>query len=230
MSTTSDIANSVQDRLEEPRGPGIFWQLTNEILPVIAEGLNEGTLLSGEPEIRSTSNFTPALNSTLQVMPAGSAAILRVEAGNAMVRKSSLLKMDYLIPGWEAATDSSLGNVGKMVNWFPVGLNQFGIYPQLTVPINVVITYIGLPLPSGFPFTGYETIPMQQEFNSAFADSAACRLRLKEGGAEFEQGLFEFDSSLDKLTALGAFGYRKGSLRITRAMGMQAAITDVERR
>ena len=42
MASLSDLANAVQDKVEETRGlPGVFWNVQSEIYPAIVEGMNE---------------------------------------------------------------------------------------------------------------------------------------------------------------------------------------------
>ena len=50
MSNLAQLAAQVQDRLEETRdGVGVFWSVQNEIYPALVEGMNETTLITGEP-------------------------------------------------------------------------------------------------------------------------------------------------------------------------------------
>ena len=221
--TISDIGSQVQDRLEEPRGSGIFWDLQNEIYPIVAEMMNAATLMTGEPQMRSLSNYNLTPNSNVQPMPAGALAILRVD-GPGTVLKTSVYDLDRFSHGWE-------GVLGPQIEyWFPIGLTQFGVYPQVPTAQRLVISYIMLPVTMVSTYDGTENVPFQAEYSFGFVEGAAAMARLKEGGAEFTQGISEYDKLIDKLAQLGKFGWRKGACRFTRALGIQAEITDVTKR
>jgi hypothetical protein len=222
MSTLATLGALVQDRLEEPRGPGIFWSLTGEIYDMLVEAMNEATLITGEPEIRQKVPFTLAAGTTIFTLPSPGVALLRIQAPN-WVDKTTLWDMDRMLPGWESDTGPSPDY------WFPFGLTQFGIHPQLTASIQVFLSYIALPVPTGRPYTGAEPVDFQQEFNEGFVDYAAHVAQLKEGGEEFLQSAKLYDRFLSKMTELSNFSWRKGSLRFTRTVGAPSRITPIEK-
>jgi len=232
MSALSDLAPLVQDRLEEPRGAGIFWSGANEILPDLVEALNEATLITGEPEIRSTAVTSLALNTNFQTMPAGAVALLRVEGpGGLAISKVMPWDLDNDNPTWENDTDVSIGDqAGSPRYWFPLGMAAWGIYPKLTSGAQVILTYVGLPITASPPWTGSEVVPFQEEYLQGFADMAASVCRVKEGGAELQQGLAVYQRFLSRMEEASRFALRKGSLRFSRVFGPMAAITEVTER
>jgi hypothetical protein len=222
MSTLATLAALVQDRLEEPRGPGVFWSLAGEIYPTLVEAMREAALITGEPEVRQAALFTLTSGTTFFTLPANAICLLRLQAPN-MVQKTSVWDLDRDNSSWE----SDQGTVPDY--WFPVGLTQFGIHPQLKSNIQANLTYIALPVPTGRPYTGAETVDFQQEFNEGFSDYSAHVLQLKEGGEEFVQSSKLYDRFLSRMTELSNFSYRKGSLRFTRSVGAPARVTPIER-
>ena len=222
MSSINTLATAVLGRIEEANPP-VFWNLQGEIYDFCVEAMNEATMITGEPEIRQLSSFTLAANTTLFTVPAPLVALLRVQAPN-WVEKTTLWDLDRLTPGWE----SDVGAVPDY--WFPYGLTQFGIHPQLTQSLQVFLTGIALPIPTGAPYTGSELIPFQPEYNDGFEDYAAHICTLKEGGKEFQASLKVYGRFLDAMTQLGNFAYRKGSLRFSRIVGTPASVTPVEER
>jgi hypothetical protein len=136
------------------------------------------------------------------------------------IQKTSIWDLDRMLPGWEADVADGIDS------WFPVGLTQFGIHPQLTAPLQVVLTYIALPVPVVTPYTGLETVDFQQEYSGAFIDYAAHILTAKEGGEEFIQSAKLYDRFLSKMSELSNFAVRKDRLRFTRTMGVAALLAE----
>lgn len=228
MATIGDLEGGVQDRLEEQRGPGQFWNRQFEIRPLLVEAMSMATLIAGEPEIRQTAITVLAANQNLFPAPTNAIAMLKIEGpGGLVIKKETLWSLSQMNHLWESET----GPIAK--NWFPIGLGQYGIYPKLTAPIQVIITYVGLPVPvpaSPIAYTGAETIPFQVEYLEAFEEYAASMARLKEATQEFLDGLKEFDRFLSRTWELSKFATRKGSLRFTRSKGVEAKVTDVTSR
>lgn len=221
MSTINDLALRVQDRLEEARdGIGIFWSLQDEIYVALVEGMNEAMLLTGEPQIRASVSTNLVPNNNLQPMPAGAIAILRVEATNSTsIRKYYVCDLDRQYPAWENDAASTIQA------WFPFGLNQWGIYPQVTEAQQVVVTYVGFPVTAALPYTGAEPVPFQEEFCEGFTDYAAHILRLKEGGPDFQESMTEYNRFLAKMQDMTSFAKRKDRLRFTK-FGAAATVTN----
>jgi len=212
MSTLNDLGLRTQDRLEEVRdGVGVFWSLQNEIFTALVEAANEAMLLTGEPQVRSTQATTLLTNSNLQPMPPGALAILRVEGVNSLpISKLFVCDLDRQYPAWE----NDAGYRAKA--WFPVGLTQWGIYPQILVDQQVVITYVEIPVSAPLPYTGAEILPFQEEFCEGFIDYAAHICRLKETGSEFQESMAEYDRFLTKMQDMSTFAKRKDRLRFTK--------------
>lgn len=226
MATLSQLGGEVQDRLEEPRGAGIFWDLEGEIYPALAEGMNEAMLVTGDPEIKLATLYTLPANQTWIPLPAGLVCLLRMQAPNGLpVKKESLVNMDRLQPGWQNDTGDS------PLNWIPLGLTQFGIYPKLTAPINVVVAGIQIPVNVAPPYSGSETVPFPAEYNEGFIDYANHICRFKEAGAEFESSLPVYQRFLDRMLELSKFAYRRDALRfVLGPAGAGAQVTDVLKR
>lgn len=224
MGTLATLSGGVQDRLEEPRGPGIFWQLQAELYPLLVEAMNAFTLITGEPQYRNiAAPYTiPASTSFAPLpMPPDAIALLRVEgAGSLAYDRCWVIDLDRHYPGWETKT----GPVPQI--WFPFGLSQFGIYPNLTAPATVILVYIQLAVSTPRPYTGAEAVPFQSEYFDALDDYAAAMARLKEGTLEFQEAIVLFQRFLSKAEELSNFAYRKGSLRFSRSLGVQAGISD----
>lgn len=223
MGTIADIEARVLDRLEESRTSPQFWNLQNEVRPAIVEAMNEASLITGEPEVRSSSATTVPQSTTLQAMPAGALAIVRVEGTSSLsISKTSVWDLDHNTPGWQNDT----GDIPRM--WFALGLTQWGIYPQLTADVEVVLTTVGFPVVSARPYSGAETIPFQIEFHEALEDYASHILRFKEGGAEFQQSLAAYNRYLARMEELSSFGLRKGSLRFSLDFGVKSGVSRIE--
>lgn len=225
MATLSDLEPTVQSRVEEATdGVGVFWSVQNEIRPAIVEALSLATVITGEPQIRASVQFDiPASTSfTPLSLPADAMAILKVEGpGGLPLHKAWLWDLDRHLPGWEVAT----GAVPQY--WIPFGLTKFGIYPCLTAPAKVVLSYVQVPITTPPPYTGAEPVPFQTEYFSGFKDYAEMVLRFKEGDPEFSQSLVPLNRALGYFEKLSRFAYRKGSLRFTRAGGSQVAVNEV---
>ena len=229
MATILNLEPLVANRLEEAY-PTTFWNTPNELRPMLVEALNEAAIITGEPEVLITPAYTITASQTLQPMPSNLIALMRVEGQIGAIRKTSVKDLDFLQgKGWENDTDVSLGAPGVLRFWFPVGLGQFGVYPVLESPIDVVLMGVGLPVAEVRPYTGNEAIPFQQEYNEAFVRYAASVLRLKEGGPDFTQGLEDYNYFLTKMGELSSFGQRKNLMRFTRAVGSQAEVTRQEK-
>src|SRR6185437_2781738 len=226
MSTLSPLADEVQDRLEEPRSAGIFWSRTAEIYPALVEGMNEAMLITGDPELKLGTLFTSQPNKTWQTMPAGILVILRMQAPNGLpIKKESLVTLDRFQPGWQKDTGDT------PLNWIPMGLNLFGVYPKLTQAINVTVAGIQIPVNEAPPFSGNETVPFPAEYNEGFVDYAAHVCRFKEAGAEFEASLAVYQRFLDRMMELSKFAYRRDALRfVLGPAGAGAQVTDVVKR
>lgn len=227
MATLSQLADEVQDRLEEsPRGAGIFWDRTTELYPFLVEAQNEMCLITGDPELKLNQLVTLQPNTTWQAMPAGIFVILRIQAPNGLpIKKEFLVTLDRFQPGWEKDTGDT------PLNWIPLGLNQFGVYPKLTAAVNVAVSGIQIPVNVARPYTGSETVPFGDEFKEAFIDYAAHVAAFKEAGGEFRASMALYQRFLDKGMEMSKYAWRKDALRfVLGPAGAGAQVTDVVKR
>jgi len=228
MATISTLASDIQNQLEEPVGPGIFWDIDNEIFPDFVVALNESTLITGEPQFRAATSLFTIPTSTVftpLALPADAVALLRVEGPGSMAfQKYSLWDLDRHLPGWELSTGPN------PLAWFPFGLGQFGVYPNLTAPAEVILSYVQMPVPSAPPWDGTQVIPFQPEYFDGLKDAAQHYLQLKEGDPEFTQSFGAYNRFLASCERMSNFAWRKNSLRFTKSGGASSAITEMRQK
>jgi hypothetical protein len=225
LSLISDIEAGVLTRLEEPASP-VFWDLTNELRMLVVEGMFEACILTGEVQVKQTSTpFSLAANTTFFNVPAGVFSIIRMEVGGQPVRKVSMWDLDLDRNNWQQDT-----KLAAPTEWFPLGLNLFGIRPQLTAPVNATLTVVQYPVTAAPPYTGAEAVPFQSEFNIGLEMYAGHRARLKEGGAEMDSGMFLYEGFLSSMAELSLFALRKDSLRFSKTVGTEARVDSVEKK
>jgi hypothetical protein len=229
MATISSLEVQVQNQLEEaPDDSGIFWSVEYEIRPALIEAMCEATVITGEPQFRATSSPFTVPSSTVfapLTLPSDAVALLRVEGGDGYaIQKCSIWDLDRHYPGWEVAT----GN--NPTFWFPFGLGQFGIYPNLTANINVILSYVQLPFLTAPPWNGTQVIPFQPEYYDGLMDAAQHYLQLKEGDPEFSQSFAAFNRFLASCEQMSNFAWRKNSLRFTKTGGASSAITETRQK
>jgi len=223
MATISNLELNVQQRLEETADDvGIFWLVAPELRPLLVESMNIACLITGEPQFQASATYTiPASTSFAPLpLPAGALALLRVDSAGSTIDKTYVQDLDNFLPGWEVKTGS------KPRYWIPYGLGQFGIYPNLTAPAQVVLSYVQYPVITPRPYTGAEVVPFQQEYFDGFTDMASGFARFKEGGEEFKEAIAVLNRALGQFESLSDFAYRKGSLRFTRGLGGSANIVE----
>lgn len=227
MAVIDDIATRVQDRLDEVEGsPGVFWNLQYELRPLVVEALFEATLLTGLPEIRQTAApFEIPANTTFLNVPSGAVAIVRVEGCGLERNKVSLFDMDMDTPGWQTTPAAATPK-----RWFPVGLNLWGVWPQVTAPVTVILTTLAIPVATAPPYQGTENVDFQSEFFSGFEAYGAAWSRLKEGDPEMSQGIALYEYYLSVVAELSKFSLRQSELRFSKLMGSPAVVNDIERK
>lgn len=229
MSTElQTLAGQTQEKLEEPIGNGIFWDLNAEIYPAIVEGMNEAALITGDPEVRPTTPITLTPGGIgngfppfVYAMPPTSLLIVRIDstAGTA-ISKVLACDLDRNVPGWEGQTGPAIKR------WFPVGMGLFGVWPALTAPQQVMMTVLGFPVPVNSSLYPTTLSPFRDEYNDGFTEYAAHICRLKEGGVDFQESIPQFQSFQDKMVSLTKFAVRRGISRFTK-LGRQTKINDV---
>lgn len=229
MATISTLEVEVQQQLEENADDiGTFWSVANEIRPALVEAMNESTLITGEPQFRAVTtpfSIPTATVFTPLALPSDAVALLRVEGpGSSPIQKYSLWDLDRHFPGWELSTGPS------PIAWFPFGLGQFGIYPNLTAAAQVILSYVQMPVPSPPPWDGTQVIPFQNEYLDGFKDAAQHYLQLKEGDPEFTQSFGPYNRFLASSERMSNFAWRKNSLRFTKSGGASSAITQIRQK
>lgn len=220
--TISSLARSVQSRLEEePQGPpGIFWNYQNEVLPAVVEAMNEASLLTGVVQTVQTAPITVPVNTTWLSLPKNAIALIRV-TGPVYLRKTSVFALDKLNRTWQNDTGTALKA------WFPVGVTNWGVYPQLTAEQQVMVTYLAYPVTVAPPYTGNETVPFQAEFHESLEQYAAHVLRLKEAGQDFEGSMGIYQAFLATMQTLDMFETRHDSLVFTKGVGAAVQVNPV---
>jgi hypothetical protein len=189
----------------------------------MVDGMFEAALITGVVQISSLA-VTLAANTTyfsLQYgtnVPKGILAPIRMRAAYP-IRKTNLKALDNMIPTWQQATPGT-----QLIAWFPLGVSQFGIYPQLSVESQVVMDFISSPVNEARPYTGNETIPFQKEFVDFLSQYAAAMLRSKEGGSEAQEADTVYNEYLAKMKQLSLFQNRIDSLVFTGAFGARSQV------
>ena len=224
------MEGTILDHLEESRIAPQFWDLQREIRPLIAEGLCEATLITGEPEVKlSPAAYDLAAATTVFPLPAGALAIARMEgAGGLPIRKVSVFDLDMDNRSWENDVADPAANYP--LHWFPLGLTQFGIHPQLNADVQVILSVVQFPIITDPPYTGNEPFPFQSEFEDPIELYAEHAARLKEGGIEFDASMPLYEGFLGMMEELSKFGLRKGSLRFSKVMGSPAVFNEVTKK
>jgi hypothetical protein len=224
MSTIAQLEDDLQSQLDEAQdGVGIFWSVPNELRPALVEAMNEATVITGDPQFRAATSLFNIPTSTIftpLALPNDAVALLRVEGpGSLALHKYTVWDLDRHFPGWEVATGPT------PLAWIPFGLGQFGIYPNLTAPAQVIISYVQMPVTTAPPWDGTQVIPFQAEYLDGFKDAAQHYLQFKEGDPEFTQSFGPYNRFLASCERMSNFAWRKNSLRFTRSGGASSAIT-----
>lgn len=211
MATTlAQLAVDVAARLNDP---GNVFYSTTEIYDALVEGMYEAALITGEPEVTSAQYTIPA-NTNIVPFPAGMFCILRlVSSGSVPVLGVTMWDVDAVDPNWENETGSQINN------WFPMGVAGFGIMPQQTAPIQVTVIGLATPVQDSPNFTGSEQVPFETVYNDMLVSYASHACRLKEGGAEFNQSIAEYQRFLYQCGRLSRWAIRTGVLRFASGLG-----------
>lgn len=228
MSTLSQLTAQVFQRLEEDPAAPVFWTVP-EVENALVEAMNEAALITGTVQVARSTPVTLPTDTNYVAMPTNAMALLRVVGANA-VQKTEIYSLDQINPGWETEGGAAATPPVQAIQyWFPVGLSFFGIYPQLTVAQQVMVTYLAYPMTEApASYTGTETIPFQQEYQESLCQYAAHVLRLKESGQEFEQSQTVYQEFLSTMRDLSAFMARHDSLVFTRTGGTAVRVVPVE--
>ena len=228
-----DVLNRVEEALptDNPSGP-IFWDLVGEVYPAMVDGIFEAALITGVVQL-SSQLITLAAGVTYfglqpssaasggygsNVAPAGVVAPIRLKAPYA-VKKTTLKGLDEMYPQWQAQAPGT-----QIKSWFPLGVSGFGIFPQLEQEQQVVMDFISCPINTPPPYTGNETLPVQNEFADLVAKYGAAQLRTKEGGQEAEEAETVFTAYLEEAKDLSLLQQRLDSLIYSAAFGGKSGV------
>lgn len=234
--TLTSLLPDTLGRLEENEEDGpVFWSLTGEVYPAMVDGIFEAALITGVVQLNSQQVTIPAGTTYISLqssgvgygeggygvavmVPVGVIAPLRMKAPYG-IRKTSLKSLDDMTPGWEQASPGT-----QIISWFPLGVSGFGIYPQLTQPQNVTMDFLLCPINQARPYSGSETIPLQEEFSCLLSKYAAAMLRCKEAGQEADEASVVFDEYMSEIKDLSLFQNRIDSLIFSTAYGAKSGV------
>lgn len=225
----SMLAGNVQDRLEEPRGAGIFWNLTTEIYTGLVEAMNDMMVLVGRPTQSVGITFNLAPNTVWQQVPKGIFLISDIYGATKPLRKVSVFSMDYVQASWGAEWECDTSAAGP-VRWGPVGMTQFFVHPAPSVPMSVTMNAIAYPVAERWPYNGTEIVPFQHEFHEALEMYCAHYARIKEMGAEFQTSMVLYQNYLSLCERMSMIQDRQDSLVFSRSLGAVAGVNPIVRR
>jgi hypothetical protein len=185
MATVEVIIFRVLSRLSEinPAAP-THWQ-RSEILDYLREGANELNLIAGE--IQATISVPVNTTENVYALPAPSIAALSISSTNTFLFKQSIDDLDNEKPNWEAVTEVA----SRPRIWSPLGLNQIVIWPRATASLEVA----ALMEPDAISDADM-SVGFREEYTPALEDYCVSRALFKEGGAEFQQSLGDYQKFL----------------------------------
>jgi len=194
MGTTpiSTLANIVQNRLEETAGgAGAWWSRQYELYTGIVEAMNDLLLLVGRPTQVVNLPVTLTPNTVWQSMQKGIFAITDIQGANGPLWKINLYDLDYLQSSWGPDWEQDVDVTAK--RWAPLGFNLFVVHPAVAEEQVVQITAIQYPTTDTWPYSGSETVPLEDQYFQLIEEYAAHYARIKETGLEFQEGMKLFD-------------------------------------
>src|ERR1039458_463927 len=229
MTTIADMVPQLAARVEEtnPFAP-IFWGLNTEFYSALVEACSDLLILIGRPTNTVSLPVTLLPNSVWQPMPPGMFCIANVQGPDGDVYKFTQFDMDFSQASWGSDYENDLGDSVKQ--WWPLGLTAFGIHPSVEVPQPVIVTGIQLVTQESWPYDGTVVSPFHEEVNSILEMYAAHILRLKEGGAEFQQSLALYDAYLAGAKRLTEIEDRRDPVVFSRNLGVQVGVAQTTKR
>ena len=208
MATTiSTLADQVQNRLEEQVFAGSWWSRAYELYSALAEAENDLMLLVGRPTQVVTTALTLTANTVWQSTPKGYFHITDIQGAGSPLYKVNLWDLDYLQSSWGPDWTQDVDDVAR--RWAPIGFNMFAVHPAPVVPQTVQVTAIQYPVATAWPYDGTQTVPFEDNYFQILEEYAAFYARIKELGAEFQEGLKLFDS------------YMQGARRMTQIQDLR---------
>ena len=230
MTTTiSTLANSTQSRLEEiPGGQGQWWSRQLEIYSALVEAENDLLLLVGRPTQVVNTPLTLTPNSVWQTMPKGYFALTDIQGAGSPLYKMSLWEMDYLQTSWGSTWTQDTDLVP--VRWCPIGFNLFVVHPAPAYPVTVNVTAIQYPATDVWPYSGAETVPFEDNFFELIEIYAAHYCRIKEMGAEFQEGMKLFEQYMAGARRMSQIQDLRDPLLFTSGYGAAQNVNPTTRR
>jgi hypothetical protein len=224
MATTlAPLVDVLCGRLEEDtpaNGGPTFWSETYEMLPALVDAMFQAALVTGAIQainvpvtLAANTTFFSLQNNTTIGIPAGVIAALRLRLPWP-IRKTTLKGLSDVIPGWQNTAAST-----SLRAWFPLGVSQFGIFPQLTSPQTAIMDFLVAPTTAVRPYTTAITVPFLDEFMSAFPEYAAVILRSKELGLEAEAAETVMNAFLTQMKGLSMWQNRLDGLVLSNTYG-----------
>ena len=217
MASLSDVADMVQNRLEEPIGGGAFWKRSTELYSGTAEALNEMLLLVGRPTQIANVPLNIAPNTPWQSMPKGMLCITNLQGSSSEVWKYTLQDLDYLQAAWGSDWENDIGDT--VLHWAPVGFNKFVVHPSVRNTQQMLVTGIAYPVATAWPYDGTQSVPFGDEFLSAIEDYAAHYARFKEMGNEFSESFKMYESFMQTAKLMTVIQDRRDPYLFDRATG-----------
>jgi hypothetical protein len=224
--TLADLVTDLAGRVEEenPNAP-VFWSLTYEFLPALVDAMFEAALVTGTVQavnipvsLPANTTYISLQNNTSIGIPAGVIAALRLRQPFP-VRKTTLKGLDDINPGWQ-----NVAAARSLQAWFPLGVSQFGIYPQLSSPVQALMDFIVSPVNMARPYTTNIPVQFLTEFCDLLPMGAAVTLRSKELGAESEEASQVMADFMGQLRALSLYQNRLDAQVWTAAYGAKAGV------
>jgi len=183
MATGADVIDQVLDRLEESRSNPIFWS-RSELLGYLNDGLIELTLIAGHLVSENTYRI---IGAKLQAVPATAIALIHVSYASEMVEKSSIEYFDRENPNWDR-------QYGILHKWAPCGLDAWFVDRHPIAATSVSLTTLDQPT----VLAETDTVDLEDEYINGLQDYVFHMARFKEGGAEFQQAMEDYDGFTER--------------------------------
>ena len=216
MATISTLAGYTQNRLEES-GAGQWWSLVYEIYTALAEAQSDLMLLIGRPTQVVNFPLTLTANSCWQTVPKGIFAITDIQGAGSPLYKINLWDLDYLQSSWSSDWEQDVDVAS--VRWAPIGFNMFVVHPAPSAPVTVNISAIQYPQTTVWPYNGTQAIVFEDNFFELLEMYAAHYCRIKEGGAEHQEGVQLLQQYLNGAQRMSQIQDRRDPLLFTMGYG-----------
>lgn len=224
------LAPNVLNRLEENVASPVFWKLHTEIYDFLVEALNDMILMIGRPTQAVSLPITLVPNTVWQTLPKGIFLISDLIGPQGTIRKANLFSYDYIMPGNVTPTwENDTATYPK--RWFPLGFNMFGVHPAPSTAITLTLNGIQYPVQESiWPPTGAEIVPFHHEQFEMVELYAAHVARLKEMGAEAQEGMALYDEYLLLAKRFTMIEDKRDPVLFSRTLGAQARVSPISKR